>query len=182
MPHPVADAELRKMLPYLAEGIGYREVAKIFSCSVRLVKNRARMMKDRGMTVVVNRTTPIIDGQRKCKRCSAIKDIDEFYEKGGGRRSTKCKPCSVMDGQCKKYGLAADVVVTLKVAETCPICERPFNEIRKACIDHHHDSGIVRGMICCLCNHAIGQIAESPETARRMTAYLEEWGPKCQSK
>lgn len=42
-----------------------------------------------------------------------------------------------------------------------------------ACLDHEHASGKIRGALCKLCNKALGCVRESPETMRRLIAYLD---------
>lgn len=40
-------------------------------------------------------------------------------------------------------------------------------------IDHCHDSGRVRGLLCSSCNLAVGKIKDDPATLRRLADYLE---------
>ena len=40
-------------------------------------------------------------------------------------------------------------------------------------IDHHHTSGLVRGILCFRCNVAVGQLDEDPNRARLLAAYLD---------
>jgi len=40
-------------------------------------------------------------------------------------------------------------------------------------LDHCHETGRVRSMLCGNCNRALGLVAESPETLRAMLAYVE---------
>ena len=40
-------------------------------------------------------------------------------------------------------------------------------------IDHDHDTGQVRGMLCFRCNAALGQLDDSPDRLRRAADYLE---------
>ncbi len=39
--------------------------------------------------------------------------------------------------------------------------------------DHHHASGIFRGLLCSHCNKAVGLVRDSPSTLRQLADYLE---------
>lgn len=55
----------------------------------------------------------------------------------------------------------------------CAGCLEPLVIGARTHIDHCHDSGIVRGLLCSSCNLAIGKIKDRPTTLRRLAAYLE---------
>jgi hypothetical protein len=40
-------------------------------------------------------------------------------------------------------------------------------------VDHCHKTGKVRGILCAQCNIALGNVKDSPETLRRLAAYIE---------
>lgn len=40
------------------------------------------------------------------------------------------------------------------------------------CVDHDHDTGDIRGLLCRKCNSAIGIIGETPELLDRAAKYL----------
>ena len=63
-----------------------------------------------------------------------------------------------------------------KQQHRCAICRVPFNEsIRnlKSNVDHDHATGRVRGILCRLCNAAIGLAQDDPKLLRKMARYLE---------
>lgn len=45
----------------------------------------------------------------------------------------------------------------------CPLCLRPFSEIeaKNVVVDHDHNSGLIRGILCRGCNGAEGKIANA---------------------
>jgi hypothetical protein len=60
----------------------------------------------------------------------------------------------------------------LKQRGVCAICqERPSKPL---VVDHCHDSGQVRGLLCSHCNAALGFMRDRPEVLARAIAYLVE--------
>ena len=45
----------------------------------------------------------------------------------------------------------------------------------KACMDHNHGTGENRGVLCHLCNRALGMFHESIEVLMAAIAYIERW-------
>ena len=54
----------------------------------------------------------------------------------------------------------------------CAICRRPPKSGRRLHVDHDHDTGKVRGLLCMPCNVFIGWIAEDVIVLKRAIAYL----------
>lgn len=53
----------------------------------------------------------------------------------------------------------------------CPICgDAP----RRLYVDHNHRTGALRGLLCDVCNRAIGQLRDDPVVLRRAAEYLEK--------
>jgi hypothetical protein len=73
----------------------------------------------------------------------------------------------------KQYGLSESQFNLLidKQKNRCLICLKSFDEV-KICVDHCHNVGHVRGILCGDCNLAEGLI-RSPENARRLASYME---------
>lgn len=60
----------------------------------------------------------------------------------------------------------------------CAICEKPefakrSGKIRQLAVDHCHDTGRVRALLCTSCNPMIGYSKDDPEVLRRAAEYLE---------
>ena len=54
----------------------------------------------------------------------------------------------------------------------CPICTDALADLSKIHVDHCHDTGRVRGLLCGRCNQAIGLLREDAESMRRAIAYV----------
>ena len=62
----------------------------------------------------------------------------------------------------------------------CAICGRKSTEntdrwdgTASLSVDHCHDTGLVRGLLCANCNRAVGLLNDSPELARKLAWYLD---------
>lgn len=54
----------------------------------------------------------------------------------------------------------------------CACCNKVIGE-GEWIVDHCHDSGLVRGLVCRKCNNGLGSFGDSVEELRRAIAYLE---------
>lgn len=62
----------------------------------------------------------------------------------------------------------------------CAICGTHQTELSDAlCVDHNHDSGEIRDLLCHPCNLAVGNLNEDIERANKLTNYLRKW--KCKN-
>lgn len=124
-----------------------------------------------------------------CQTCGEHKPSDEFYARDAtGRRGGKCKSC-VSSYQAKRYrsvgrerhlmskfGITVeefDVMLEMQDG-ACAICgvsstsdERAFR------VDHDHDTGRVRGLLCHSCNVAIGLMKDDVAVLASAIAYLD---------
>jgi hypothetical protein len=56
----------------------------------------------------------------------------------------------------------------------CAICEAPPTR-QGLCIDHCHETGVVRGLLCGNCNQAIGKLRDDPRIMRAAAEYVEKY-------
>lgn len=83
----------------------------------------------------------------------------------------------------RKYGITVEQYDELTAAQNgkCAICAEPETSVdgktgslRSLAVDHCHQSGKVRGLLCSRCNTTIGKIEESPQLLRAMFDYLHK--------
>jgi hypothetical protein len=81
----------------------------------------------------------------------------------------------------KRFGLTPEAFRALVAQQhnLCAICERPESQKRKGvtkalAVDHDHNTGTVRALLCAACNTALGKADDSVERLERMIAYLQK--------
>ncbi len=63
----------------------------------------------------------------------------------------------------------------------CAICDKPetttkLGVVRRLAVDHNHETGQIRGLLCTRCNAALGFMYEDIEILESMISYLREYG------
>lgn len=131
---------------------------------------------------------------KMCSRCEEEKPVDSFHRRGSGRRS-ECSSCSARyyarrapsiraarrerypDERARdrerRYGLTPEEFDRRMTEQRsrCAICRA---ELDAPVVDHDHETGAVRGLLCRPCNSGIGQLRDDPELVRAALAYLEK--------
>ncbi len=133
-------------------------------------------------------------GVRWCRSCLSERPVDQFYTSKGKPFSSECKPCSLARfskhprtklsrrfSKVKyKYDISRWLYQGLKIVQKnkCAICELDIKEDgqRGIHVDHNHETGKVRGLLCGWCNHLIAKDAPSHMLPERAKNYLEEDG------
>lgn len=131
----------------------------------------------------------------RCKSC--IRERQRVYESAPGRQEAKLERSrqwrqrdperafrSQRSARLKSiYGITIDQYDTMLAAQGggCAICDRKDSGIpqragRRDCafhVDHCHETGEVRGLLCRACNSALGNLMDSPDLCRRAARYLD---------
>lgn len=134
-------------------------------------------MNRRGLTV-----------ERKCKQCSKnFKALKSKVKKGYGlfcsrkcydnyrkQNSLDTKHQNRMYQKKHKYGLSEEQYLDMfkQQNNSCAICKTSFKKT-KACVDHNHITGIVRGLLCNNCNKALGLVHDNKSILKNMIVYLD---------
>ena len=131
------------------------------------------------------------DVMRKCTTCGTDKPSSEFYNE----RDRRCRRCKT-DAQLKyqrenpekyraiqrrtrmksRYGITVEQYEAMLAAQDgkCAICagadsKNPRSPDGHWSVDHDHETGEVRGLLCLRCNNALGWYEEHSEA---IAAYL----------
>lgn len=120
----------------------------------------------------------------RCNHCGELHSQDSREIKNGAhsRDCTKFKPHNWSGLEKwdviirRKYGisLAQYEEMLAKQGGKCFICEKTEEqEGRRLAIDHCHDTNVVRGLLCGICNQAIGMFKHTPELIERAKLYCQ---------
>lgn len=76
----------------------------------------------------------------------------------------------------RRYGITAQEYDLLLLTQGggCAICRRECGSGRQLAVDHDHDSGDIRGLLCKNCNTGLGLMKDSPALLRAGAAYIEQ--------
>ena len=78
----------------------------------------------------------------------------------------------------KKYGISVEEYRLLNQKEVCDICQQKEmaigrnGKIKRLAIDHNHETGKVRGLLCQKCNQAVGLLREDIDLVEKVKDYL----------
>ncbi len=138
---------------------------------------------------------PIYVESKKCGQCKEVKSREEFTLSHSSRDHLKsvCRSCSTdLHGEWArrrkskdisrryhlrgKYGLSEEVFKSKLEAQAgmCAICEQDMKG--KACVDHCHNTGKLRDLLCNKCNSLLGAL-EKPEFMTKAVRYLIKHHP-----
>jgi Recombination endonuclease VII len=75
----------------------------------------------------------------------------------------------------RKYGITIADYDRMFEAQNgvCAICGQPRPEERTLHVDHDHETGVIRGLLCFRCNNALGDFREEYELFQRAANYLD---------
>ncbi|WP_311318340.1 endonuclease VII domain-containing protein [Streptomyces sp. 840.1] len=147
-------------------------------CSAEYYQQR---QEAKGKSVRVR--VPVPRGHKRCPQCGEVKPHGQWERNRSSSDgwSSYCRPCRAERNRIsyfrRTYGLAPAELDALIAAQqgTCCICLTASAEH----VDHCHETGRVRGVLCFSCNAALGQLKDRPDAIRRAAAYVEgnAWKP-----
>lgn len=141
--------------------------------------------------------------RRWCSGCERFKPLGQFYADRRTRDglTRRCRDCHSRKSyearqqsdapharrgydklrRGRRFGLSPEDLAAIESAQDgrCAICLEPETEFWKdgtrknLAIDHDHESGRVRGLLCGQCNTALGKFRDDPARLRRAADYVE---------
>lgn len=103
-----------------------------------------------------------------CSVCSATKPESEFYVKDRetGRKDATCKACRIIQARERTLGVTQEDYLRMYTEQQgrCGICrKRLYSKRFKAfAVDHNHETGKIRGLLCGNCNTGLDLFKEDP--------------------
>lgn len=132
---------------------------------------------------------------KECNICKETKPLDEFVKRSNraSGRQSYCKKCHniksrdeyssdrMKDYDLKKlYGISLDDYEQLfnEQEGSCKICSRHISELnhghkKNLCVDHNHDTGKIRGLLCDKCNRGLGLFCDDETMLLKAVDYLK---------
>ncbi|MFD1658005.1 endonuclease VII domain-containing protein [Streptomyces caeni] len=122
-------------------------------------------------------------GHKLCRTCGEVEPRGEWHRNATASDglSTRCKACRAVQGRQghlkRQYGITEaerDEPVASPAGVCCVCLAAPAEHV-----DHCHETGRVRGVLCFSCNAALGQFKDRPDVMRRAATYVEgnAWKP-----
>lgn len=129
---------------------------------------------------------------KTCAKCRTEKPVEGFHRSSKSKdgRQPVCAACNkerlqspenvarrqryAWLGCLKKLGITEDDYNKMfdEQMGLCAICHKPEIDIKLA-VDHCHETGKVRGLLCKRCNMGIGLLGDSPDTLISAAMYLK---------
>ena len=125
-------------------------------------------------------------GLKICGACQLPKELSKFSNDKSTKtgKTSECKKCKIAWNSRNKekiaktaakyrYGISDIEYDSLMTVESCQVCGVSFTETSaKRAIDHCHDTGRVRGMICYTCNIGLGHFKDDIDILQKAIEYL----------
>lgn len=129
--------------------------------------------------------------EKQCTKCKEVKPVGSFKRakrlKSGF--DSWCKKCSYEQRsinykayritekkrEVKKYGISYEQYLEMHKLQSgkCAICDKPEGYDKRVLhIDHNHETGKVRQLLCSHCNTVLGKVNESLDILEKMKEYL----------
>jgi hypothetical protein len=120
------------------------------------------------------------DGKQKtCKACQKAYSKSEVCKANRKAYYQKTKTQHIERNLKRQYGVDWDTYNLLLENQkgVCAICQRPDSGSmcsQRLFVDHCHDSGKVRGLLCHHCNSALGLFQDSPQLLQSAINYVRQ--------
>lgn len=127
--------------------------------------------------------------EKLCSTCGEVLSADNFYKDKSHKSglASKCKDCTKKHINAnydpvrqRHYRLAKNYGITMQEYEemfelqegTCAICGDEQDDM--LFVDHDHETGEVRGLLCLHCNSGIGYFGDDVSKLEKAIAYLHK--------
>lgn len=123
--------------------------------------------------------------RKTCRACGVEKSVEEFSPSPEGNlgRHSYCRSCYNMRYNARyqlrrRYGMTVEDYNRMLAAQggCCSICGAtdPGGRNKRFCVDHDHDTGRVRALVCHSCNLLVGWLEKKGRpTLKQALNYLD---------
>lgn len=131
--------------------------------------------------------------EKQCNDCAEILPIASFSQSVKGLPMSVCRDCqatrvrvrraanpekadriSLRSCLRRKFGMTLEHwdALMLEQGGRCAICRKPPREGKRLTVDHCHDTGAIRGLLCGSCNTGLGMFGDDPDRLEMALGYL----------
>lgn len=121
--------------------------------------------RQRWRCIVIKRETDNNDARKTYQQ----KYAEEYYRRTGGASQHKA--------WIKQYGITPEDYQQMMDEQEgkCVLCREECSSGQRLSVDHNHDTGKVRGLLCRNCNRGLGLLKEDPSVLLRAIEYLGKY-------
>ena len=108
---------------------------------------------------------------KTCKSCARDLPLSAFHKDRQWHRS-RCKQCRTAHKRATEYNLSPEAYDALLEEQGggCGIC----GSDERLVVDHCHETGATRGILCSTCNRAVGMFHDNPDLLLRAVDWLTD--------
>lgn len=146
----------------------YNDAYSTGHCDQHNELKRERSRQQRIRVIEKPKNTFKAYGWSHCSGCELFKPYEDFYKKPGSGIQHYCKNCH--DKYCqelnlkKKYGITMEEFTTTLIGQgfKCKLCPKEILEYggKDVHVDHNHETGLFRGILCMRCNIKLSYLEE----------------------
>jgi hypothetical protein len=138
---------------------------------------------------------------RVCTGCGENKPLDKFDVHSANKNCKRhsCRACEIAKRRAsyvvnpernynnhlkQNYGIDIEQYKVMLKAQkgVCAICEEPeteikYSKVQSLSVDHNHETGEIRGLLCNSCNRGVGLLKDSPKLLSKAANYLSKNSP-----
>lgn len=143
---------------------------------------RKQARRDRAV-ILAGTVTVDWSASKQCSFCNESKVATEFHRNrhGSDGLSSLCRSCKRDIWYEYEFGItkAEYDAIASRQGGRCAVCHNPEvakhsnGDVKLLAVDHNHETGMVRGLLCSQCNRGLGMFADSPDILRSALAYLK---------
>jgi hypothetical protein len=111
-----------------------------------------------------------------CNKCKIDKPLELFHtdRRTGNRKRTTCSECRQKQRSITNISKYEYAKLLIEQNNSCAICGVSATELkRELSVDHNHETGKIRGLLCHHCNIGLGNFKDSTTLLSVAIEYLE---------
>lgn len=120
------------------------------------------------------RKYPCSENPQECVECGEVKPATEFTPCPGNKSGLRgeCRACGRINQRRRNYGITPETHLRMLASQNYEcVCGKPITVSDH--LDHCHETGRIRDILCPQCNTLLGYANDDPDTLRKHADNLE---------